>query len=168
MKKYLFILVAILSAIILTSCRKTKKENVENAVIEQIKVSEDVKDAAEINTGANIRLSLSENTEAKVLEINGDKAIIEITAPDMKALLQNVLSSDAVFENNAEELARIEEYVKDKLDKGEFTLITKKVTVDILKDKGNVTIVENDDYYDALLGGMLSYYDEIMEEQNIK
>lgn len=150
------------------SSNEQKIDQVEEAVSSNLEISDEIKSAAEINDGAKIRLNLSENTTAEVIEIDGNTARLSITAPDMKKILSQILSEDAVFDDEEKELDRIKDYVAKKLASGNFETLTKEVTVEIETDGDGFRIIENDEYYDAVYGGMLSYYDEIAEEQSGK
>lgn len=143
-----------------------KPRTVEEAVLDSYISDEDMDDFAKEYRPAAINGMITDMVSYKVISEYDNYVILEITAPDMKAILKNIASSDATFDDVAEEMTRIEDFVTQALMSDNLQFVTNIVEVEFVEHNDYFEIIPNDEYVNAVYGGMISYYNELtaMEE----
>lgn len=116
----------------------------------------------------------AENLKIKEVEKTDEYVTVEITAPNLNAILDDIMVE---FDEELSQLKNeedIKEYLQKKvtevLESEKFETITKNVKVEqFIDEDGNLKIVENNEYVDAIHGGLTDLYQaykEKIEEKN--
>lgn len=148
---------------LLTGCNQKEKVQLEKAAEKTFEVTEEVREQAEENRSAEMALLISEQVSVKTLKISKNIAILEVTYPDVGTSLENLCNSANELEQG-EEIEYIESAIYEEIKNGKVPLLTKEIEVEITYKDGEVSIVQNDEYNDAISGGLISYFNKAMEE----
>ena len=89
---------------------------------------------------------------------------LKITAPNMYELMNSLYTDDDWINKQDELYSGLEKAVKEKLEAGQFTYVTKTVEVNIIETDGEKAIEDNFEYMDAMYGGLYTFYREIMTD----
>jgi len=182
LKKYKLISIFCCMAIgasLLTGCsllENPEVKEVTDKVVDTVKNNEYLNELAQgLYEEVMVGLYGKENLEIKEVETTDDYVKLEITAPNLKTIF------DDVFEEYEEELSLIKgekeitEFLQEKineiLEENEFETVTNEVEVEQTTDEnGNVEIIENQEYIDAISGGLSdlyqAYQDKLAETRN--
>lgn len=116
----------------------------------------------------------AENLKIKEVEKTDEYVTVEITAPNLNAILDDIMVEfeDELSKISEEDIQNfLQEKVTEVLESKEFETITENVKVEqFIDENGNLKIVENNEYIEAIHGGLLdlyqAYQDKLEEEQS--
>ena len=116
----------------------------------------------------------AENLKIKEIEKTDEYVTVEITAPNLNIILDDIMVKfeDELSKISEEDIQNfLQEKVTEVLESKEFETITENVKVEqFIDENGNLKIVENDEYIEAIHGGLLdlyqAYQDKLEEEQS--
>ena len=117
----------------------------------------------------------AENLKIKEVEKTDEYVTVEITAPNLNAILDDIMVEFDEELSQLKDEEDIKEYLQKKvaevLESKEFETITENVKVEqFIDENGNLKIVENNEYIEAIHGGLLdlyqAYQDKLEEEQS--
>ena len=182
MGKYRLISLAccvVLGASMLTGCslfENPEIKEVTNKVVDTVKNNEYLNELAQgLYEEVMVGLYGKENLEIKEIETTDDYIKLEITAPNLKTIFEDV------FEEYEEELSLIkgekeiteflQEKINEVLEENKFETVTNEVQVEQTTDEnGDVEIVENEEYIEAISGGLSdlyqAYQDKLADKQS--
>lgn len=180
-KKTLLIIIGIaliiVAAIILIVCKSrffkslnhNKKDAYQIAVENSYKVSTGERSYAEQYPTLLTNLLITDNVSYKIVKTGNTNMTVSITAPNMKDIMDGVVSETATFDDNSEETKRIQSYVINRLKDKDFKTVTNTVKVKIEREKdGQISIVPTEEYLDAVYGGLYSYYNSVLSKAKEK
>lgn len=156
----LLILLCVFSLLLCTACGNNEElQKLVNMdpTSEEIKLAEDYEPAA-------INLMIHNLTTVEILKSNKKSASLKITAPNMYELMNSLYADDDWINKQDELYSGLEKTVKEKLESGQFTYVTKTVEVNIIETDGEKAIEDNFEYMDAMYGGLYTFYREIMTD----
>ena len=103
------------------------------------------------------------NTTVVVESCSEGIAVLKITSPDLGKLLVDI-SAKANLEYSEESVTNVKQLIADALKAGEYTTTEYVVEVEYkILDDGSIDIIETNEYYNALYGGMIA-----LQEATIK
>jgi len=143
-----------------------KKEDVDLALFDSYQKTESEKSLSSDYVPAVIENMITDRVSYEIMDISDDTITLEIAAPNMSEVFRNTTFSDKEVADGVAEYMLIESYVKDTLERNYYSAITNQVTLTIQEMDGNVRIIPTEEYMDAVYGGMVSYYKQIMSTRN--
>ena len=168
-KRNIFIFVLALIGIGLAGCTMgfgEKTEGTYDDLLQQVfTVSPEQRELAEYSTDALIGSLVIENATYSILSSDETKIELEVTAPDMRTLFSYLLDFDADMTDPHAEYDRIAANIIASLERGAPT-VTNIVVVGIEQIDGQPSLIMCDEFLDAMYGGMISFFHELMEMGN--
>lgn len=123
--------------------------------------SEPIDATDEVFAPAQIERIITDAVAISVIDQRDTQLTLEITVPNMYELYSSVSLPADTPQNDPAVLEQVEEYIREALKNGDYSMVTNTVTVDTQKVDGEIEIIPNFAYVDAIYGNMLSYYTEI-------
>ena len=127
-------------------------------VIEQYTVpSEDLVEYAEVSDMAAIQVKCCELRSIDVVSKTDKTITLSIKAPDLRPFFIDVINTDREITDYAAEMEALDKKVKQLLYDGDVQYVESEVTVNYsVAADGSAQIEENDEFYDAIYGGLFS------------
>lgn len=163
----LIVIIAVAALIICISMfsGSLKKDSYKDLVESSYKVSDEKRQYAEQSPAAFANLLITDTVSYEIVKAGKNDITLDITAPDMKDIMDGIVSESTVVTDSAEETSRIQAYVINRLKSKDYKTVTNTVTVKIENDKdGNSCIIPTEEYLDAIYGGLYSYYNAIQTQ----
>lgn len=176
MKKYRLlagVCCAVLSLSLLSGCSLLEKPEVQeitNKVVDTVKNSEELTALSQIvYDKLTEKLNGAKNFEVKELEKTDDYVKLEITAPNLEKILDDVYNEYkdelSQIKNEEDVVVFLEKKINEVIESEEFEIIKNQIKVEqFIDENGNLKIVETEDYLNAISGGLTDIYEAYQEK----
>lgn len=156
---------AVLVAVAIFICVLVSKINNKKAVYQLISESIHTDERAEKyaekhgDLGTLIDCNIMKRVEITITDQSNDYAIVKISAPDMKELMNR----DNV---KSDEIESYEKNVVDALKNGDYNVVENTVKVNIVEENGKKDLEITEEYVDAVYGGLYSMSFDVEDKTN--
>jgi len=159
--------IVIAFCIILVMWVSNRDNNIEQSashLLEQVfSVSIEQADLAIHSSEILLNNLIIDNASYTVISSDESVMILEITAPDMRTLFSSLVDFDATVIDPLAETEYLIANIIIILESASFPTMTNTVEIGICQVDGQASLILEYDFWDALYGGMLSLFYELME-----
>ncbi len=143
----------------LTRGNKSDRPSAEELLCQAAGLDDMLRESAKYNESDRMKLLMLEQVKFDVLEYTDTEISVRVTAPDMAKIMDEILYDDSIV-TTEDMTAR----VCDIFENGSFSTVSNEVTAAVAKDEYGWYIEESYELADAVNGGLLSYYEALLEE----
>ncbi|NLC19273.1 MAG: hypothetical protein GX757_08675 [Clostridiales bacterium] len=142
--------------------------HIENYIKDQLSVNttneDDIYIKEKFNSDELNELILT-RTQIHIVKISDLSCVLAVTSPDCAYICKSILKSSDKWDKsdfNASK-AYVMELFRQELESPSCPIVTNEIELKIVKNHDRYEIEESEAYFDALYGGLISYYKELSE-----